>query len=193
MAFLPILRQQGYKLVVDSMFYASFLQQIEDGTCMFRPALPVDGITRWHAVAVMFKTEYPAARRFFATVMCHSQLVERCGEKFKIQHVWEFEFESEVKLVQPEVPPFTLHPSKIEWRNPLQGNLFGAFDFLTNWKDYFKYRNMFPTAKILLNCGPHTYECEVRREGMLKRPGVIAQIEFWCPAERKAMVVYLLF
>jgi hypothetical protein len=190
MSFAPIKGQRGNTLCIDSRYYSSVLQQIEDGTFHFRPLLPTDGITRWDGVRIMFKTEYPETHRFYVTVVCNSQSILQHGEKVKIQRSWTLEFENEINFATPQVRTFTMHPNRIEWRNPSQP-LFGAFDWQTTMSDYTNYRIEHPLAPVFLNCGPHTYECKVRREARLPGTGH-ASVEFYCPAERKSMLVYLL-
>lgn len=190
MSFAPIKSQRGYTLCIDSRYYSSVLQQIEDGTFHFRPLLPIDGITRWDGVRIMFKTEYPETQRFYVSLVCNSQSIVEFGESVKIQRSWTLEFETEIKFATPQVPTFTMHPNRIEWRNSSQP-LFGAFDWQTTMKDYNDYRINHPLATVFLNCGPDTYECVVRREMRLPGTGS-ASVMFYCPVERKSMLVYLL-
>ena len=189
----PLLRQQGYSAFVDSKYYSSFLQRVADGTLRFEPITPFEGIRWWKAKDILFKTEYPSSARYTCTVMCESQLVEREGEKFKIQRAWEFSFAPhEPAPASACVDPFTLHPSKILWKPKFTDPPFEAIDFTTDWKAYLTFRQRNPTAPIHINQGPNTYECQARRENMLASPGAVCRIELWCPQTSRAMVVYLL-
>ena len=199
MSFATLLRQDGFTITIDSQYYSSFLQQVQDGTFRFEPLVPFEGLRRWEGLRILEKTEYPSTRRYVVTLLCNSQMVVREGERFKIQRAWKVEFEPSVKLVEPEVPPYTIHVPRVEWRSPLQGDLYGAIAFFNKWQEYGKYRTAHPTAHIMLNCGNETYECEVRRESMLSRTyqdgvGRLAalEVQLWCSAKKAAMKVYLL-